>query len=111
MTEDLKTLYTGKATIIKEKQYLSAQAYIKPFIERLDTYKAKYICQAKQADQLSYDGSNIDPVYNKVLITAILPSDYDFTVTYTEPNLFASQNSTNKTYHRIVCMIYLYTLK
>jgi len=111
MIEDLKTLYTGKATIIKEKQYLSAQAYIKPFIERLDTYKAKYICQAKQADQLSYDGNNIDTVYNKVLITAVLPSDYDFTITCTEPNLFNSQDSTNIAYHRVVCMSYALDVK
>lgn len=111
MIEDLKTLYTGKATIIKNKQYLSAKAYIKPFIERLETYKAKFICQAKQADQLSYDGNNIDTVYNKVLITAVLPSDYDFTVTYTEPNLFNAQDSTNKTYHRVVCMSYALDVK
>ena len=37
MIEDLKTLYTGKATIIKEKQYLSAKAYVQPFIERMET--------------------------------------------------------------------------
>ena len=111
MTEDLKTLYTGKATIIKDKQYLSAKAYIEPFVERLKTYKAKFICQAKQADQLSYDGNNIDTVYNKVLITAVLPSDYDFTITFTEPNLFNSQDTTNKTYHRVVCMSYALDVK
>lgn len=111
MIEDLKTLYTGKATIIKEKQYLSAKAYIQPFVERLETYKAKFICQAKQADQLSYDGNNIDIVYNKVLITAVLPTEYDFTITHTEPNLFSAQDSTNKVYHRVVCMSYALDIK
>ena len=111
MIEDLKTLYTGKATIIKEKQYLSAKAYVQPFIERMETYKAKFICEAKQADQLSYDGNNIDTVYNKVLVTAVLPSDYDFTVNYTEPNLFSTQDITSKTYHRVVCMSYALDVK
>jgi len=110
MTEDLKVLYKGKATQIKGKSFLSTESYVKPFIDRLDTYKAKYLCQAKMAEQLSYDNTTIDTVYNKVLITAVLPSEYDFTVSYTEPNLFSLQNTTY-VYHRVICMAYALDVK
>lgn len=111
MIEDLKTIYGGKATMIKNKQYLSTEAYVKPFVERLDAYKAKYICQVKPAEQVSYTSTSVDTVYNKVLITAVLPTEYDFTITRTEPNLFTTENTTSTTYHRVICMSYALDVK
>lgn len=91
MVEDLKTIYKGKATLIKNKQYYSAKEYIEPFVNRLSKYTNKFVCEVKVADQLSSDGMEINTVYNRALIMAIFPDQYDITV--------------NKTsYHRVVCM-------
>ena len=43
MIESLKTIYEGSATIIKNKEYLSAKAYIEPFVERLKDYTSNFI--------------------------------------------------------------------
>lgn len=91
MVEDLKTVLEGKATLIKNRQYLSAKDYISPFVERLSSMTNRFICQVKPADQVSTTGGNSDTVYNKVLITAILPDS--FTVD-------------NVVYHRTVCFAY-----
>lgn len=98
MIEDLKELLKGSATSIKNKNYLSAASYIQPFIDRLDNYTKKFVCHVKMADQLSIDSGNTTPVYNKVLIHGIFPSNYDIKIT--------DINGTEFVYHRVVCMGY-----
>lgn len=77
MVEDLKTVLEGKATLIKNRQYLSTKEYLNPFVERLSPLTNRFICQVKPADQISTTGSTTDTVYNKVLLTAILPDSFD----------------------------------
>lgn len=76
MTEELSNILEGKTTLIKNKQYLSAKAYIEPFIKRMDEFKATYNCQVKTPDQLSITDGKPDLVYNRVHIQAILPEIY-----------------------------------
>jgi len=76
MTEELNNILEGKTTLIKNKQYLSARAYIEPFIKRMDEFKATYNCQVKTPDQLSVTEGKPDLVYNRVHIQAILPETY-----------------------------------
>lgn len=76
MIEELSNVLNGKSTLIKNKQYLSAKAYIQPFTDRMDQFKATYNCQVKLADQVSVTDSTPDVVYNRVHIQAILPEDY-----------------------------------
>lgn len=102
MQENLKTLYKGSATIIKGKEYLSTEAYIKPFVERLKDYTEKFICHTKPADQISYDKDSVDYVYNRVLVTGILPDEYDITL---------NRDDKAVTYHRVVCMTYALDVK
>ena len=76
MIEELKNLLEGKTTVIKGNQYLSAKAYIEPFVTRLAPFKPEYICQAKVPDQLSVTNGKPDLVYNRVHIQAIMPKTF-----------------------------------
>lgn len=78
MIEDLKILLEGKDTIIKGAQYLSAKAYIEPFINRLSQYNPEFRCQTKVPDQLTITNGKPDLVYNRVHIQAILPKSFYF---------------------------------
>lgn len=69
----LEELLKGKATQIKGKEYMSAEAYVTPFIERMSKLTDEFIVEAKQADQISVDEDNEDKVYNRVWIQAVLP--------------------------------------
>lgn len=102
MIENLKTVLTGSATTIKNKEYLSAKAYIEPFVERLKPYTSNIICHVKLADQLSYDEKGVDTIYNKVLIMGIFPDDKDVSV---------NRNGKVISYHRVVCMSYALDVK
>ena len=51
MTEELNNILEGKTTLIKNKQYLSARAYIEPFIKRMDEFKATYKPKTKYLPQ------------------------------------------------------------
>lgn len=93
MTEDLKIIYSGSATVIKGKEFLSTKAYIEPFVERLSKITTKFICQVKPADQVSIENNKASVIYNKVLVTAILPEAYDFKVG-------------SETFHKVACMAY-----
>ena len=101
MIENLKTIYTGHATVIKNKEYFSAKNYIEPFIEKLKPYTEDIICFVKVADQLAIDDS-ICTVYNKVLIMGIFPKEYNITI---------NQNNTSEIYRRVVCMSYALDVK
>lgn len=97
MMETLEELYKGSATLIKNKQYFKARDYIEPFIDKISNYTTQFFCFAKMADQLSTDGTTVNTVYNKVMVTAMFPSEYDFTTTYQEQSYV---------FHRVVCMAY-----
>jgi hypothetical protein len=77
MIVNIKELYTGKATIIKNKQYYSAEKYCKPFIERLEPLTEKFIINVQTPDQLTGSRENWDVVFNKVSIMAILKSEVE----------------------------------
>lgn len=82
MEIDLNTLLQGKATIIKNKEYLSTEAYITPFLERMSKFTDNFIVQAKLPNQISItkkeDLNLEDTVFNRVWIQAVLPDEYAF---------------------------------
>ena len=102
MIETLKNVLNGSATAIKTKEYLSAKAYIEPFVERLTPYTTNFICNVKLADQVSYDDKGVDTIYNKVLVMAVLPDDKDVSI---------NRNNRVISYHRVVCMAYALDVK
>lgn len=94
MIESLEEIYKGAATVIKNKQYYSAKEYISPFIDRISKYTDKTICLVRPADQLAGKGTDVDIIYNKVLVTGVFPEDYDIVV------------NDKLVYHRVICMAY-----
>ena len=99
MVESLEEIYKGTATIIKNKNYFAAQSYLSPFIEKMSNYTDKFICNVKVADQLSEVDGEINTVYNKVLVTAVFPDNYNITL------------SDGSVFHRVTCMSYALDVK
>lgn len=91
MKESLQNIYKGCSTTIKNKSYFSTKQYVEPFVNAVTNFADKFVCEVKVADQLEGNGSNL--IYNKVLVTGIFKSDYDFDVN-------------DITYHRVICMAY-----
>lgn len=73
----LDALFYGKATIIKDKEYLSAKEYVEDFIKEMSKYTKKFIINVQVPSQLTLSNSSKDLTYNKVWIQAIMPSDND----------------------------------
>ena len=71
----LEQALKGKATQIKGKEYLSTEAYITPFLERMSKFTDDFRIQAIPADQISISEDNEDIVYNRMWIQAVMPDD------------------------------------
>lgn len=78
----IEELLKGKATIIKGKEYLSTEAYVLPFLERMSKFTNTFEVQAKLPDQISLtkdeDINLEDTMFNRVWIQAIMPEEYSF---------------------------------
>lgn len=72
----------GKATQIKGKEYLTTEAYITPFIERMSKFTDDFRIQAIPANQISLTKEGEinmeDMVYNRMWIQAVMPDEYAF---------------------------------
>lgn len=68
----------GKATIIKGKEYLSAEAYLTPFLERMSKYTNDFRVQVKTPNQMSLTEKTEDIIYNRIWIQAVMPNKYCF---------------------------------
>ena len=82
MNITINELLAGKATRIKNREYFKTEAYVTPFLERLNKLTSEFRIQIQQPTQITYtdDGSinTEDITYNRVLIEAILPDEYKF---------------------------------
>jgi len=74
MIELLSEVLKGKSTIIKNKQYLSSESYIQPFIDRFKDFDVTITCNVKPANQLSVTDNITDIVYNRVHIQVVFNS-------------------------------------
>lgn len=72
----------GKATQIKGKEYLTTEAYITPFIERMSKFTDDFRIEAIPANQISLtkegEINTEDIVYNRMWIQAVMPDEYAF---------------------------------
>lgn len=72
----------GKATQIKGKEYLTTEAYITPFIERMSKFTDDFRIEAIPANQISLTKEGEinmeDIVYNRMWIQAVMPDDCGF---------------------------------
>lgn len=78
----INELMQGKGTMIKGKEYLSTEAYVTPFLERMSKFTDNFKIQAKLPDQISItkkeDLNLEDTVFNRVWVQAILPTELNF---------------------------------
>lgn len=82
MTITINDLLKGKGTIIKGKEYLSTEAYVTPFLERMSKFTDDFRVQVKLPDQVTLTKNNDikleDQTFNRVNVEAILPDEYAF---------------------------------
>lgn len=78
----LDELLKGKGTIIKNKEYLSTEAYVTPFLERMSKFTSDFRVQVKLPDQVTLTKDNDvrleDQTYNRVWIQGILPDELNY---------------------------------
>lgn len=72
----------GKATQIKGKEYLTTEAYITPFLERMSKFTNDFRIQAIPANQISLTKEGEinmeDMVYNRMWVQAVLPDEFGY---------------------------------
>lgn len=73
-------LLQGKATKIRNRDYLPTRAYVEPFLERMSKMTSDFKVQVKLPDQVTRtvegDINQDDITYNRVLIQAVLPDAF-----------------------------------
>jgi len=80
MKIDVDELLKGLATKIREKEFYQTEAYVTPFLERMQKLTDDFSIEVKLPEQITVtkkedlDFDNI--TYNRVWIQAILPDDY-----------------------------------
>lgn len=77
MDLSIDKLIEGKPLIIRNKQYLSTEQYITPFLERMSKFTSDFRVQVKRPDTLSLNKENLDlnDCYTRVLIQAVMPDE------------------------------------
>lgn len=80
MEVTLDQLMQGKGTLIKNKEYWPTEAYVSPFIKRLEAVVERFEIKVETPSQitLTKDGqiNTQDITYNRVWIQGILPESY-----------------------------------
>jgi hypothetical protein len=74
----LEEALAGKQTKIKDNEYLSSEAYITPFLERMASFTDEFIFQGKLPNQVTVSEDEVDITYNRMWIQAILPDELSF---------------------------------
>lgn len=75
MNLTLNELLEGKATIIKNKDYLPTKDYVSPFLDEMSKITNDFRVKVKLPDQITV-GASQDLTYNRVLIEAVLPKEF-----------------------------------
>lgn len=80
MEVTLDQLMQGKGTLIKNKEYWPTEAYVNPFIKRLEAIVERFEIKVETPSQitLTKDGqiNTQDITYNRVWIQGVLPESY-----------------------------------
>ena len=80
MEVTIEQLMQGKGTLIKNKEYWPTEAYVNPFIKRLQPIVKKFEIKVETPSQitLTQDGqiNTKDITYNRVWIQGVLPDEY-----------------------------------
>jgi len=76
MDVSIAELLKGKPTIIKNKEFFQTKNYVEPFIERMSSFTNDFRIQVKVPDQMTVGADATDLTYNRVLIQAVMPPQY-----------------------------------
>ena len=80
MEVTLDQLMQGKGTLIKNKEYWPTEAYVNPFVRRLEAIVERFEIKVETPSQitLTKDGqiNTQDITYNRVWIQGVLPQEY-----------------------------------
>lgn len=78
----IEELLKGKATTIKEKEFLPTRAYVEPFLERMSKFTDNFVVEVKLPNQITKTKEGEidieDITYNRVWVQAIMPEEYSF---------------------------------
>lgn len=78
----IEELLKGKATTIKDKEFLPTRAYVEPFLERMSKFTDEFIVEVKLPNQITKTKEGEidieDITYNRVWVQAIMPEEYTF---------------------------------
>ena len=77
MKISIEDLLKGKATIIKDREYLPTKSYVEPFLERMSKFTDDFRVEVRLPDQITKLDSTEDITYNRVWIQAVLNEVYD----------------------------------
>jgi len=72
----IKELFEGFPCLIKNKEFFSAKTYIEPFVEKMSKFTDDFRIQVKLADTLSTKNEDLNKIYTRTLIQAVLPEKY-----------------------------------
>ena len=77
MKISIEDLLKGKATIIKDREYLPTKSDVEPFLERMSKFTDDFRVEVRLPDQITKLDSTEDITYNRVWIQAVLNEVYD----------------------------------
>lgn len=76
----INELLAGKATKIKEREYFQTEAYVTPFLERMQKITSDFRVEVRLPEQVTItkkEDLDLDDVtYNRVWVQAVLPEQY-----------------------------------
>jgi len=72
----IKELTEGYPCLIKNKEFFSTKTYIDPFIDRMSKFTDDFRVQVKLADTLSTKDQDLNKIYTRILIQAVMPDKY-----------------------------------
>lgn len=78
MNITLDQLYKGKASQIRNRNYLATKDYVDPFIQRMSKITNDFRVKVKLPLQVTRIEDTLDLTYNRVLVQAVLPEEYSF---------------------------------
>lgn len=73
----IEKLLSGKPTIIKDKEYLSTNEYVFPFLDFMRKFTDEFYAWAQTPVQLTLTNNQEDITYNRVWVQAVMPNKDD----------------------------------
>lgn len=70
-------LYEGLSCLIKNKEFFPTKTYVEPFFEKMSKFTSDFRITIKMADTLSTQQKDLNKIYTRILIQAVMPEKYN----------------------------------